>query len=66
MQEEKAMAEVLKLLEAEPAPSVLPAALPATNIPELREQFAILVSTSRCKESIGIHLTHEQVLERSL
>ena len=61
MEEEKAMAEVMKLLEAEPAPSVLPAALPTTNIPELREQLAILVSTGKCKEAIGVNLTHEQV-----
>ena len=52
-----AMAEVMKLLEAEPAP----AALPAANIPELREQLAILVSTGKCKEAIGVSLTHEQV-----
>ena len=52
-----AMAEVMKLLESEPAP----AALPAANIPELREQLAILVSTSKCKEAIGVNLTHEQV-----
>ena len=56
-----AMAEVMKLLEAEPAPSALPAALPAANIPDLREQFAILVSTGKCKEAIGVNLTHEQV-----
>ena len=42
-----AMAEVMKLLESEPAP----AALPASNIPELREQLAILVSTGKCKEA---------------
>ena len=52
-----AMAEVMKLLESEPAP----AALPAANIPELREQLAILVSTGKCKEAIGVNLTHEQV-----
>ena len=61
MDEEKVMAEVMNLLEAEPAPSALPAALPATNIPELREQLAILVSTGKCKEAIGVNLTHEQV-----
>ena len=61
MDEEKVMAEVMNLLEAEPAPSALPAALPATNIPDLREQLAILVSTGKCKESIGVNLTHEQV-----
>ena len=57
MDEEKVMAEVMNLLEAEPAPS----ALPATNIPDLREQLAILVSTGKCKEAIGVNLTHEQV-----
>ena len=57
MAEEIAMAEVMKLLEAEPTP----AALPAANIPELREQLAILVSTGKCKEAIGVNLTHEQV-----
>ena len=62
MDEEKVMAEVMNLLEAEPAPSAaLPAALPATNIPELREQLAILVATGKCKEAIGVNLTHEQV-----
>ena len=55
------MAEVMNILEAEPAPSALPAALPATNIPDLREQLAILVSTGKCKEAIGVNLTHEQV-----
>ena len=53
-----AMAEVMKLSESEPA---LPAALPAANIPELREQLAILVSTGKCKEAIGKNLTHEEV-----
>ena len=61
MEEEKVMAEVMNLLEAEPAPSALPAALPATNIPDLREQLAILVATGKCKEAIGVNLTHEQV-----
>ena len=52
-----AMSEVMKLLESEPAP----AALPAANIPKLREQLAILVSTGKCKEAIGKNLTHEDV-----
>ena len=52
-----ATAEVVNLLEAEPAS--LPAAGP--NIPSLREQLAILVSTGKCKEAIGVNLTHEQV-----
>ena len=57
MDEEKVMSEVMNLLEAEPAPS----ALPATNIPDLREQLAILVSIGKCKGAIGVNLTHEQM-----
>ena len=51
------MAEVVNLVEAEPAS--LPAAGP--DIPALREQLAILVSTSKCKEAICVNLTREQV-----
>ena len=61
MDEEKVMAEVMNLLEAEPAPAALPPALPSIDIPALREQLAILVSTGKCKEAIGVALTHEQV-----
>ena len=53
------MAEVMNLLEAEPASS--PAATPGPKIPALREQLAILVSTGKCKEAIGVNLTHDQV-----
>ena len=43
--------------------NLLDASLPAagTDIPALREQLAILVSTGECKEAIGVNLTHEQV-----
>ena len=61
MDEEKVMAEVMNLLEAEPTPAALPPALPAADIPALREDLAILVSTGKCKEAIGVNLTHEQV-----
>ena len=61
MDEQKVMAEVMNLLETEPAPSALPPALPAADIPALREDLAILVSTGKCKEAIGVNLTHEQV-----
>jgi len=65
------MAQLNSLLEAEPPydPVVsVPIDLPEPinipvpiNIPELREQLAILVSTGRCKEAIGVNLTQEQV-----
>ena len=58
MAEENVMAEVMNLLEAEPAPAALPAAV---DIPALREQLAILVSTGKCKEAISVNLAHEQV-----
>ena len=57
--EENAMAEVMSLLEVEPHAAALPA--PGPDIPALRENLAILVSSGRCKESIGVDLTHEQV-----
>ena len=61
MDEENVMAEVMNLLEAEPA--ALPAALPAPgpDIPAIREELAVLVSSGQCKQSIGVNLTHEQV-----
>ena len=52
------MAEIMNLLEAEPAAALPPA---GPDIPALREQLAILVSTGKCKEAIGANLTHEQV-----
>ena len=59
MAEENVMQEVMNLLEAEPASS--PAAVPGPDIAAHREQLAILVSTGKCKEAIGVNLTHEQV-----
>jgi len=53
------MAEVNALLEAEPIN--VPVISPTVNIPALREQLAILVSTGRCKEAIGTNLTQEHV-----
>ena len=58
MAEENVIVEVINLLEAEPA-AALPA--PGPDIPALRENLEILVSSGRCKESIGVNLTHEQV-----
>jgi len=64
--EEAALAEVMNLLETEPAPSSGPAGglvptAPGPDIPALREQLAVLVSTGKAKEAIGVQLTHEQV-----
>ena len=56
---EPVMAEMINLLEVEPASS--PVAAPGPDIPALREQLAILVSTGKCKEAIGSQLIHEQV-----
>ena len=55
--EEVCMSEVMNLLEAEPTSSPMAAA----DIPSLREQLAVLVSTGKAKEAIGVQLTHEQV-----
>ena len=53
------MDEVNALLEAEPINS--PVISPTVNIPALREQLAVLVSTGRCKEAIGKSMTQEEV-----
>jgi len=57
-QNDPVMDEVMELLEAEPINA--PVAVPV-NIPALREELAILVSTGRCKEAIGVNLAQEQV-----
>jgi len=56
-QNDPAMAEVMALLESEPAN----APAPGPDIPALREQLTILLSTNKCKEAIGVNLTHDQV-----
>ena len=58
-QNDPVMAEVMSLLEAEPASS--PAAAPGPDIPAHCENLAILVSTGKCKEAIGVNLTYDQV-----
>jgi len=65
-EEEAALAEVMNLLQTEPEPpsgqagGIAPTA-PGPDIPALREQLAVLVSTGKAKEAIGVQLTHEQV-----
>jgi len=51
--------EVMALLDSEPINA--PFIAPSTNIPALREELAVLVSTGRCKEAIGKSLSQEQV-----
>jgi len=64
--EDAALAEVMNLLQTEPEPSSGPAGslvptAPGPDIPALREQLAVLVSTGKAKEAIGVQLSHEQV-----
>jgi len=62
--EEAASSEVMNLLQTEPEPGpaggVVPTA-PGPDIPALHEQLAVLVSTGKAKEAIGVQLPHEQV-----
>ena len=59
------MQEMMQLLEATPS-TAPPTGLtdlvtPGNDIPAKREKLAILVSTGKAKEVIGVQLTHEQV-----
>ena len=66
---EQEFAEIMNQLEAEPssgpAGSIVPdftsLTTPGPDIPALREQLNVLVSTGKAKEAIGVQLTHEQV-----
>ena len=55
--------DIIELLEAEPAPDSLGLAslAPGNDIPAKREKLAILVSTGKAKEVVGVQLTHDQV-----
>ena len=63
--EQIAITEAINLLEAEPLSGpvgVVPDfVVPGPDIPALREQLAVLVSTGKAKETIGMQLTHEHV-----
>ena len=54
-------AEVMQIFETEPSGSPGGNALVQPDIPSMREQLAFLVSTGKAKESVGVHLPHEQV-----
>jgi len=60
-QNDPVLTDVMELLEIESTndPAALPMAGP--DIPALREQLAILVSTGKCKEAIGVSLSQDQV-----
>ena len=62
-EEESAFNEVLQILEAQPLDTTSAAtALPFDDqIPSQREKLAVLVSTGKTKEAIGVQLTHDQV-----
>ena len=57
------MNDVMQLLEASPDSSP-PSAVPlvsSNDTPAHREKLAVLVSTGKAKEAIGVQLTHDQV-----
>ena len=60
-QNDPVLTNVMELLENEAtnAPAALPMAGP--DIPALREELAILVCTGKCKETIGVCLSQDQV-----
>ena len=55
--------DILDFLEAEPTPDSLGIAslAPGNDIPAKREKLAVLVSTGKAKEAVGVQLTHDQV-----
>ena len=61
-QNDPELADVMKMLEVEPARPIEP---PSPDIPALREQLALLVSAGKCKEAIGTQLTHDQLIRLS-
>ena len=64
-EEETALNEILQTLEAQPVESTTSTSLVSVtnddNIPAQRDKLAILVSTGKSKEAIGVQLTHDQV-----
>ena len=66
-EEQAAFNEVIQLLEASPDTAAPTGVVnlgftpDANDIPAKREKLAILVSTGKSKEAIGVQLTHEQV-----
>ena len=63
MANEQDALDIMEFLEAEPTPDSLGLASLATgnDIPSKREKLAVLVSTGKAKEAVGVQLTHDQV-----
>ena len=65
MATEQEALDVMEFLEVEPTPELAGIAnlvTPSANdIPSKREKLAVLVSTGKAKEAIGVQLTHDQV-----
>ena len=55
--------DIMEFLETEPTPDSLELAslAPGNDIPAKREKLAVLVSTGKAKEAVGVQLTHDQV-----
>ena len=56
--------EIMEFLEIEPAPvsaGLASLVTPGNDIPAKREKLAVLVSTGKAKEVVGVQLTHDQV-----
>ena len=56
--------DIMEFLEAEPTPNSAGLAslvTPGNDIPAKREKLAVLVSTGKAKEAVGVQLTHDQV-----
>ena len=54
--------DIMEFLEVEPTPESGLARLALGNdIPAKREKLAVLVSTGKAKEAVGVQLTHDQV-----
>ena len=63
MANEQDALDIMEFLEAEPTPESGLASLvtPGNDIPAKREKLAVLVSTGKAKEAVGVQLTHDQV-----
>jgi len=63
--EDLTLTEVMNLLEVEPSSGSEGSVAPGPDIPALREQLSVLVSTGKAKEPIGMPLTYDQVKRMS-